>query len=65
MEIGIATFVDTDPAAGAAGARDRLRQLVEQASLAEEVGLDVVAVGEHHRPDFAVSSPAVVLAALA
>ncbi len=65
MEIGIATFVDTDPSAGAAGARDRLRQLVEQASLAEEVGLDVVAVGEHHRPDFAVSSPAVVLAALA
>jgi probable LLM family oxidoreductase len=65
MEIGIATFVDTDPAAGAAGARERLRQLVEQASLAEEVGLDVVAVGEHHRPDFAVSSPAVVLAALA
>src|SRR5215208_796218 len=65
MEIGIATFVDTDPAAGAAGAARRLRELVEQAALAESVGLDVVAVGEHHRPDFAVSSPAVVLAALA
>ena len=37
MEIGIATFVDTDPAAGAAGARERLRQLVDQAALAEEV----------------------------
>ena len=65
MELGIATFVDTDPAAGAAGARERLRELVEQAELAESVGLDVVAVGEHHRADFAVSSPAVVLAALA
>src|SRR5918993_354407 len=65
MELGIATFVDTDPALGAAGARDRLRELVEQAELAESVGLDVVAVGEHHRADFAVSAPAVVLAALA
>ena len=65
MELGIVTFVDTDPALGAAGARDRLRELVEQAELAESVGLDVVAVGEHHRADFAVSSPAVVLAALA
>ncbi len=65
MEIGIASFVDTDPAAGAAGAAQRLRELAEQAELAEQVGLDVVAVGEHHRPDFAVSSPAVVLAAVA
>ena len=65
MELGIATFVDTDPAAGAAGAAQRLRELVEQAELAESVGLDVVAVGEHHRADFAVSAPAVVLAALA
>ena len=65
MQIGIASFVDTDPAAGAEGAAQRLRELVEQAELAEQVGLDVVAVGEHHRPDFAVSSPAVVLAAIA
>src|SRR5918994_1721249 len=65
MELGIATFVDTDPARGAAGARARLRELVEQAELAESVGLDVVAVGEHHRADFAVSAPAVVLGALA
>jgi probable LLM family oxidoreductase len=65
MDLGIATFVDTDPALGATGARDRLRELVQQAELAESVGLDVVAVGEHHRADFAVSSPAVVLAALA
>ena len=65
MQIGIASFVDTDPAAGARGAAQRLRELVEQAELAEQVGLDVVAVGEHHRPDFAVSAPAVVLAAIA
>lgn len=43
----------------------RLRQLIEQARVSDEVGLDVFAVGEHHRGDFAVSSPAVVLAAMA
>lgn len=43
----------------------RLRQLIEQAHVADEVGLDVFAVGEHHRGDFAVSAPAVVLAAMA
>jgi alkanesulfonate monooxygenase SsuD/methylene tetrahydromethanopterin reductase-like flavin-dependent oxidoreductase (luciferase family) len=39
----------------------RLRELIEQATAADEVGLDVFAVGEHHRTDFAVSTPAVVL----
>ncbi len=43
----------------------RLRELIEQAKVADEVGLDIFAVGEHHRSDFAVSSPAVVLAAMA
>jgi probable LLM family oxidoreductase len=43
----------------------RLRELIEQASAADGAGLDVFAVGEHHRSDFAVSSPAVVLAAMA
>jgi probable LLM family oxidoreductase len=42
-----------------------MRELLEEAQLAEQVGLDVFAVGEHHRPDYAVSSPAVVLAAIA
>src|SRR4051812_50187174 len=42
-----------------------MRQLVEEAQLADQVGLDVFGIGEHHRPDFAVSSPAVVLAAVA
>jgi probable LLM family oxidoreductase len=43
----------------------RLRELVEQAKVADEVGLDVFSVGEHHRSDFAVSAPAVVLSAMA
>ena len=49
------------------GARpeERLRNLIEEIELADEVGLDVFGVGEHHRPDFAVSSPATVLAAAA
>jgi len=42
-----------------------MRDLLEEAALADQLGLDVFAVGEHHRPDFAVSSPAVVLAAIA
>jgi probable LLM family oxidoreductase len=68
MEIGLYTFAETtpDPASGATiTARDRLRDLIEEAELADQVGLDVFAVGEHHRPDFAISAPAVVLAALA
>ena len=43
----------------------RLRELMEEVELADEVGLDVFGVGEHHRPEFAVSAPAVVLAAAA
>jgi probable LLM family oxidoreductase len=43
----------------------RLRELIEQATVADEVGLDVFAVGEHHRTDFAVSVPAVLLSAMA
>ena len=42
-----------------------MRDLVEEAELADQLGLDVFAVGEHHRPDFLVSAPAVVLGALA
>src|SRR3954467_424770 len=42
-----------------------MRQLLEEAELAEQVGLDVFGVGEHHRPEFTVSAPAVVLAAAA
>jgi probable LLM family oxidoreductase len=42
-----------------------IRNLVEEAVLADQVGLDFIGVGEHHRPDFAVSAPEVVLAAIA
>jgi len=68
MEIGVFTFADTrvDPESGRpVGSEQRLAELLEEVELAEEVGLDVFGVGEHHRPDFAVSTPAVVLAAAA
>jgi probable LLM family oxidoreductase len=63
VEIGVYTFAEL-------ASRDltperRMRQLVEEAELADQVGLDVFGIGEHHRPDFAVSSPAVALAAVA
>jgi probable LLM family oxidoreductase len=63
VEIGAFTFADTRQAE--IGAEQRLRDLMEEIELADEVGLDVFGVGEHHRPDFAVSTPAVVLAAAA
>ena len=66
MEIGVYTFADTtrDPKTGhLVTAAQRLRDLVEEMELADQVGLDVFGVGEHHRPDYAVSAPAVVLAA--
>jgi probable LLM family oxidoreductase len=68
MEIGVYTFAETtpDPRTGrTVGAAQRLRDLIEEIELADEVGLDVFGVGEHHRPDYAVSAPAVVLAAAA
>lgn len=68
MEIGIYTFAETpmDPATGRQlGAQQRIRDLLEEIELADQVGLDVFGVGEHHRPDYAVSTPAIVLAAAA
>ena len=68
MEIGVYTFAETtpDPRTGhTIGAAQRLRDLIEEIELADQVGLDVFGVGEHHRPDYAVSAPAVVLAAAA
>jgi probable LLM family oxidoreductase len=62
MELGLYTFADVGPEIGPAR---RLRNLLEEIELADQVGLDVFGVGEHHRPDYAVSSPAVVLAAAA
>ncbi|WP_217914662.1 LLM class flavin-dependent oxidoreductase [Miltoncostaea marina] len=68
MELGVYTFAELtpDPATGrVVGPAERLRDLLEEIELADQVGLDVFGVGEHHRPDFAVSAPAVVLAAAA
>src|SRR2546425_28084 len=66
MEIGLYSFAELQPAAGASiDPARRLRDLVEEIELADQVGLDVFGVGEHHRPDFAVSAPAIVLAAAA
>ena len=68
MELGIYTFAETtpDPATGVTiSAQQRLADLMEEIELADQVGLDVFGVGEHHRSDFSVSSPAVVLAAAA
>lgn len=68
MELGIYTFADVDPypkgGRGAEGAR-RLKNLIEEIELADQVGLDVFGLGEHHRPDYAASAPAVILAAAA
>lgn len=68
MELGLTSFAETiaDPASGeVVGHGVRLRQILEEVELAESVGLDVYGLGEHHRPDFASSSPATVLAAAA
>jgi probable LLM family oxidoreductase len=67
MEIGIYTFAERTPDASGhlVSAEQRLADLLEEIELADEIGLDVFGIGEHHRPDFVVSSPAVVLAAAA
>ena len=67
MELGVTSFAETIAAPGAepTGHGIRLRQILEEIETAERVGLDVYGLGEHHRPDFASSAPAVVLAAAA
>lgn len=68
MELGIYTFADVQPdhkAGGAIHTQQRFRDLIEEIRLADELGLDVFGLGEHHRPDYSVSAPAVVLGAAA
>ena len=68
MEIGVYTFAELqeDPLDGhLISPEQRMRDLLEEAELADQIGLDVFGVGEHHREDLIVSSPAVVLAAIA
>jgi probable LLM family oxidoreductase len=62
MELGLATFADLS---SGVSPQQRMRDLIEEGELAEQLGLDVFAIGEHHRPDFLISSPAVALAAIA
>jgi len=68
MELGLATFGDIAPnleTGRTVSPAERIRNLLEEIELADQVGLDVFGVGEHHRPDYVVSAPAVVLAAAA
>ncbi|MFC3747953.1 LLM class flavin-dependent oxidoreductase [Paenibacillus sp. GCM10012306] len=65
IELGITTFLHTRPEAGGVLPAERLRQAIEEIQLADQVGLDVYAIGEHHRLDYTSSSPAVILAATA
>lgn len=66
IEFGISTFGETTllESTGKSISHDqRIRELVEEIELADQVGLDIYAIGEHHREDFAVSAPEIVLAA--
>lgn len=68
MEFGLITFADMQAETlsdRGINAHQRLKELMEEIQLADQLGLDVFGVGEHHRPDYAVSSPATILAAAA
>src|SRR5450631_883372 len=68
MELGISSFAELTPdtvTGKTISAHQRMMDLMEEFELADQVGLDVYALGEHHRPDFIASSPAIVLAAAA
>ena len=68
MEIGLYTFAELypDPRTGELiSPEQRMRNLMEEVELADQLGLDVFGIGEHHRPDLIVSAPAVALAAAA
>jgi probable LLM family oxidoreductase len=67
MELGIGMFGDLhiDKKGGVEPAGQRLQELIEEIKLMDELGLDFYGIGEHHRPDYAVSTPEIVLAAAA
>ena len=67
MELGIGMFGDNhyDIKGNPLPADDRLKELIEEIKLMDEVGLDFFGIGEHHRPDYAVSVPEIILAAAA
>jgi len=67
MELGIGMFGDLhiDKSGAIQPAGQRMRELIEEIKLMDEVGLDFYGIGEHHRPDYAVSAPEIILAAAA
>lgn len=68
MELGLYTFADVNPNASrgkGVEAAERIKHLIEEIELADQVGLDVFGLGEHHRPDYVASAPVVALAAAA
>jgi probable LLM family oxidoreductase len=67
IELGVDTFGDVTVAADGQQLThaETLRNVVDEGALADRVGLDFFGVGEHHRPDFAISAPEVLLAAIA
>jgi alkanesulfonate monooxygenase SsuD/methylene tetrahydromethanopterin reductase-like flavin-dependent oxidoreductase (luciferase family) len=65
VELGLVTFADIAPGAPPRRVADRLKELLEEIELADRLGLDVFGLGEHHRRDYAVSAPTVVLGAAA
>jgi probable LLM family oxidoreductase len=65
MQIGIDSFAAFDDAGLSVSPAERLRRLVEQIEFADQIGLDVFGVGEHHRREFLDSAPAIILAAAA
>src|SRR5258708_8502673 len=66
MEVGVDSFASAlDEAAVVGSGSERMRDLIDQIAHADEVGLDVFGVGEHHRKEFLDSAPAVILAAAA
>mgnify|MGYP003556208575 FL=1 len=67
MEFGIGMFGDNhyDKNGKPLPADERLKELIEEIKLMDETGLDFFGIGEHHRPDYAVSVPEIILAAAA
>ena len=66
IELGISSFGETTLIEGSKKVishDERIRNMIEEIEIADKVGLDIYAVGEHHRADFAVSAPEIILAA--
>ena len=61
MQVGIDSFAAFDNAGLSVSPSERLRRLIEQIEYADQIGLDVFGIGEHHRQEFLDSAPAVIL----